>query len=85
MLFVLQCKKGYGNIKERGMVQPNPRPFNVSMDLTDKSCDNALGLYYKSFWGKGISETWHYAFARVNDLFDRGIIAPRKSELNVVS
>jgi hypothetical protein len=37
--FVLQCKKGYCNTKERGMVQPNPRPFNVSMDLTDKMSD----------------------------------------------
>jgi hypothetical protein len=47
--FVLQCKKGYCNTKERGMVQPNPRPFNVSMDLTDKMSDNALGLYYECF------------------------------------
>jgi hypothetical protein len=80
--FVLQCKKGYNNTKERGMNQPNPRPFNVSIDLTDKMSDNALGLYYECFDRHKIR---HFAFASFNSLWDRGIIALRKCEFNVVS
>ena len=63
--FVMQCKKGYSNTKERGTAVKNPAPLNVPIKMRDRSCINLLCLHYETFGQKGTSDARHFSFGDI--------------------